>query len=130
MNHLDLADGLRLFAAAKVGDRFGHTEHLRFAWSVLDEAETTEEAERVVCHTIRHVSQAIGDPGKFNHTLTTFWMRVLELHAAESPGASLDDLIELHPELLDIGLPHRHWSDINRVEAKRGWVEPDVAPIS
>jgi hypothetical protein len=77
MTEFDLGDGLRLLNEVKTGDQFGHESHLRFAWSLLDEASSVDSAEHVANLTIRHVAEVGGNPGKYNCTATIFWIRLL-----------------------------------------------------
>lgn len=130
MTQLDLADGLRLIHGAAPGERFGHEAHLRFAWALLDEAESLAEAERVASLTIRHAAELAGNPDKYHHTVTLFWMRITA-HAREvhPDVSSLDELLEVFPDLGDPHLPDHHWADINSTEAREHWVEPDLAPL-
>ena len=41
----------------------------------------------------------------------------------------LDEAFESWPDLLDPHLPNLYWSDVNSVEAKQRWVEPDLVPM-
>lgn len=130
MTALDLADGLRLIQSVPVEDHFGHAEHLRFAWALLDEAEDTGEAERVAKMTIRHVAELAGNPGKYNCTMTMFWIRVLANVRQQHEGvSSLKEAMRVFPPLADPHLHDKHWSNIESEEAKRQWVEPDLAPL-
>jgi hypothetical protein len=130
MGGLDLADGLRLIHQSADEDYFGHHSHLRFAWAVLDEASDVGEAERVVTNTIRHVTELNGNPSKYHHTVTVFWIQLLDHLRREHPeAADLDEMIEIYPDLDDPTLPNRHWSDLDSEAAKRTWVEPDLIPI-
>lgn len=125
---MDLADGLRLIAGARRGEHFGHEDHLRFAWGLLSEAPSVEDAERVANLTIRHVAELAGNPNRYNCTMTIFWIRML--HQARREGvATLEEAIAAHPELADSRLPHTHWSDIDTEEARTRWVDPDLRPM-
>lgn len=128
MRALDLADGLRILDATKGDGRFGHEQHLRFGWALLDESSNCEEAEHVAAMTIRHAAELGGNPDKYHYTVTMFWIRVLD-HLRAEGATTIDDAIERYPMLEDPRLPDRHWSNINDVAAKRGWVEPDLAPM-
>jgi hypothetical protein len=130
MIRLDLGDGLRLLHQAATEEHFGHESHLRFAWALLDEATNVETAEDVANLTIRHVAEVGGNPGKYNYTVTIFWIRVLAHVREKNEGVStLDEAFEAWPDLRDPHLPDRHWSDVNSVEAKQHWVEPDLVPM-
>jgi hypothetical protein len=130
MTRPDLADGLRLLNEAKTGEHFGHESHLRFAWALLDEATSVEDAEHVANLTIRHVAELAGNPGKYNCTVTIFWIRLLAHVRKMHEGVStLDEALDAWPDLRDPHLPDRHWSDVNSEEAKGHWVEPDLIPM-
>ncbi|MGA7097623.1 MAG: hypothetical protein WB245_08660 [Acidimicrobiia bacterium] len=130
MGGLDLADGLRLIHQSADQDYFGHHSHLRFAWAVLDEASDVDEAERVVTNTIRHVTELHGNPAKYHHTVTVFWIHLLDhLRQTHPDVTDLDEMIEVYPDLGDPTLPNRHWSDLDTEQAKRTWVEPDLIPL-
>jgi len=130
MTELDLGDGLRLLNEVKTGDHFGHESHLRFAWALLDEASSVDNAEYVANLTIRHVAEVGGNPGKYNCTATIFWIRLLAHVRETNKGVTtLDEALEAWPALRDPHLPNRHWSNVDRAEAKQHWVEPDLLPL-
>lgn len=129
MTQLDLSDGLRLLNEVAGEERFGHKEHLRFAWSLLDVAPTTAEAEHVASITIRHSAESGGNPDKYICTVTLFWIRVLAHIRSDHPRIGLEESFVVFPSLVDPHLPPRHWSDVNDAVAKREWVEPDLIPV-
>lgn len=130
MSRLDLADGLRIIHGVEIDDHFGHIEHLRFAWALLDESEDVAEAERVANLTIRHAAELAGSPAKYHCTVTGFWIRMLaHVRAENSPLHDLDEALEVAPDLSDPDLPSRYWSNLNTEEARHHWVEPDLAPM-
>ena len=130
MSRLDLADGLRLLHQASRADYFGHEAHLRFGWALLDEADGVEDAWRVACLTIRHVTELGGTPAKYHATVTMFWLRLLAHLRAEHPDVtSVEQMLDRHPPLADSSLPRRHWSNLDSDEARTTWVEPDLVPI-
>ncbi|HEY4606640.1 MAG TPA: hypothetical protein VIH55_03245 [Acidimicrobiia bacterium] len=130
MSRLDLADGLRLLHEASGGEYLGHEAHLRFAWSVLDEAEDREDAARLACLTIRHAAELGGNPAKYHATVTIFWIRLLEhLRRTYPDVSSVGAMIERYPALGNSSLPERHWSNLHDDEARAHWVEPDLIPI-
>ena len=130
MSKLDLADGLRLMQQASGGEYFGHVAHLRFAWSVLDEADDAEDAARVVCLTIRHAAELGGNPAKYHATVTIFWIRLLEhLRRMHPYVSSVPEMLKRHPQLGDPSLPERYWSNLDSEETRASWVEPDLIPL-
>jgi hypothetical protein len=130
MTQLDLGDGLRILHKAKTGEHFGHESHLRFAWALLDSADSVENAEHVANLTIRHVAELGGNPTKYNCTVTIFWIRLLDhVRKTHDSISNLEEAFDAWPDLQDPHLPDRHWSDVNSEEAKRHWVEPDLIPM-
>jgi hypothetical protein len=130
MTQLDLGDGLRLIHEARTAEYFGHESHLRFAWALLDSADDVESAEHVAGLTIRHVAELGGNPDKYNCTVTIFWIRLLDhVREAHEGVSTLEEALEIWPDLRDPHLPYRHWSDVNSEEARGHWVEPDLIPM-
>lgn len=130
MSRLDLADGLRMLHDAGSDRGFGHAEHLGFAWSALDEADTVEEAITLVSLTIRHAATLAGNPEKFHVTMTVFWVRMLaHVRTAHPEVRSVEEALAIFPDLADPSLHDRHWSDINDERARHQWVEPDLEPM-
>ncbi len=130
MSPLDLADGLRMMQQAGEGGYFGHEAHLRFAWAVLDEAEGSEDAERLACLTIRHAADIGGNPAKYHATVTIFWIRLLDhLRRSHPDVTSVGQMLDVYPPLGDSALPERHWSNLDSEESRTSWVEPDLIPL-
>jgi len=129
VSHLDLADGLRILNATG-GEYLDHQAHLRFAWAVLDEADDVSDAARVLSLTIRHVAELGGNPGKYHETVTVFWIRLIaHLRETYPDLKNTEQMAERYPAVLDPGLPHLHWSDLDSPEAKTRWIEPDLIPL-
>jgi hypothetical protein len=127
---LDLADGLRMMQEAGEGGYFGHEAHLRFAWEVLDEAEDLADAERITCLTIRNAAGIGGNPDKYHATVTIFWVRLLHhLREAHADVTSVEQMLDVYPDLGDQTLPERHWSNLDSAESRSAWVEPDLIPL-
>jgi hypothetical protein len=128
---MDDSEFLRAFLAGwPAGERFGHYEHLRIAWLVI-ERHGQEMAAEIVGDKLRQMAIAQGMAPLYNETMTRFWIRLIA-HVREATGAaSIDEAIERMPMLLDKNLAQRHWSRTVMFgpEARVTWVEPDVAPI-
>jgi hypothetical protein len=130
VSNLDLADGLRMMQQAGEAGYFGHEAHLRFAWTVLEEADDVEDAERVTCLTIRHAADIGGNPDKYHATVTMFWIRLLaHLREAHPDVTSVGQMLDVYPPLGDPSLPERHWSNLDSEESKTSWVDPDLIPL-
>lgn len=110
---------------------FGHREHLRLTWLVLDREPNLDAAAERVSATIRQLAQAHGRPQRYNRTVSEAWVRIVAHCRAAGPTEAFDDLIARYPWLFDKRLLLRHYS--NRVlasaRARRIWVAPDLLPI-
>jgi hypothetical protein len=113
-------------------ERFGHYQHLRLAWLVIDR-HGSELAAEIVGDGLRRIAAAQGKPALYNETMTRFWVRlVAHVRDVKGPLEGIDQAIEQAPLLLDKGLPFRHWSRelMFGPEARARWVEPDLLPIA
>lgn len=122
---------LRAFLAGwPAGEHFGHRDHLRIAWLVI-ERHGPEVAAEVVGPKLKAMAVAGGVAPLYNETMTRFWIRLIA-HVREATGATtIDAAIEKVPMLLDKNLAQRHWSRTSMFgpEARKVWVEPDLAPL-
>jgi hypothetical protein len=112
-------------------DAFRHRDHLRLAWIYLRESDQDTAIKRLTQSILRYAHYH-GAGQKYHETLTQTWARIVGLAIAEAPQApSIDELLTVHPHLLDQNLPLRHfsrdllWSD----PARRRWVDPDLRPF-
>lgn len=128
---MDDAEFLRAFLAGwPAGEHFGHRDHLRIAWLVI-EHHGPEVAAEVVGPKLKAMAVAAGVAPLYNETMTRFWIRLIA-HVREATGATtIDEAIEKVPMLLDKNLAQRHWSRTSMFgpEARKVWVEPDLAPL-
>ena len=129
---MDDNDFLRAFFAGwPHEERFGHREHLRLAWLVIDR-HGPELAAEIVGEGIRRMAAAQGKAALYNETITRFWVRLLaHVREAKSVGGSVDDAIDAAPILADKDIVLRHWSRtaLFGPEARVRWVEPDLRPL-
>ena len=110
--------------------RFGHYEHLRIAWLVIDR-HGPELAAEIVGERLKAMAIARGVAPLYNETMTRFWIRFIA-HVRENTGATtIDEAIEKVPMLLDKNLALRHWSRtaLYGPDARVSWVEPDLVPL-
>lgn len=107
-------------------EQFGHREHLHMTWSYLRRGEPDR-----VFPFLQHVADGHGGADKPNVTMTRFWVELTAHAIGHSGAAEFDDLLERVPQLLDKGLPFRHWSRerIFAPDPRVDWVEPDLAPL-
>ena len=129
---MDDPEFLRLFHESNLpGEEFRHRGHLRLAWLVLSRHKK-DDAEKVVAREIQRFALANGASGKYHHTLTRFWVRLVG-HAMENgpEAGSVHELLARFPFLLDKSLPYRHWREqtFNSDQARAGWVEPYLVPL-
>jgi hypothetical protein len=111
--------------------RFGHHEHLRLAWLVI-ERHGPELAADIVGDGIRQMAAGQGKAALYNETITRFWVRLLaHVREARSHAGTVDEAIAAVPMLADKNIVLRHWSRtaLFGPEARLGWVEPDLMPI-
>ena len=128
---MDDTEFLRTFIAGwPAGERFGHREHLRIAWLVIDR-HGAEPAAEIVGQRLKGMAIAAGVAPLYNETMTRFWIRLLA-HVREATGVgSIDEAIARVPMLLDKNLAQRHWSRTVMFgpTARAAWVEPDLVPL-
>jgi hypothetical protein len=119
---------LRAFDAGDVpGGEFGHREHLRLAWILIDRYgldAAVPEIER----RLRHLAEAHGMPEKYNRTMTLFWVRLVAHVAARTPAATSAEFLDAEGWLLNPGLARRHYSAelLSSRRARAAWVDPDL----
>lgn len=128
---MDDSEFLSTFLSGWPADRrFGHYEHLRIAWLVI-QRHGPELAAKIVGEQLKAMAVAKGVAPLYNETMTRFWIRLLA-HVADATGAAtVDEAIAKLPMLLDKNLAQRHWSRTSMFgpEARAVWVEPDLAPL-
>jgi hypothetical protein len=75
------------------GGVFGHREHLRLAWILIDRSgldAAVPEIER----RLRRQAEAHGMPERYNSTLTLFWVRLVAHVAAGTPADTSAGFLE------------------------------------
>lgn len=123
---------LQAFEACQLDPaKFHHDDHIRLAWLCV-QRYGAREAETKLLDGLRRFALRAGVPQKFMHTTTIAWTRLVATAQEASPTAiNFSEWIESHPELLGRNLLARHYSPgrLETVEARSGWVEPDLAPL-
>ena len=91
---------------------FHHADHLVLAIECLRESPSFDAALERMSAALRAKANAAGAPEKYHHTVTIFWMRMVE-------------------RLMDKDLPLAYYSPERLATdvARTGWVEPDLAPL-
>jgi hypothetical protein len=109
------------------GGLFGHREHLRLAWILIDRYGL-EAAAPEIERRLRHLAAAHGMPEKYNRTMTLFWVRLVAHVAARTPTATSTEFLDAEGWLLNPGLARRHYSAelLSSRRARAAWVDPDL----
>jgi hypothetical protein len=109
---------------------FRHREHVRLTWIYL----TQEPADAVgprLCTALLDLATSHGVAGRFHHTLTVAWVRIIEEARRQHPDLPFDDLAAACPSLLDKDAPLTYYSreHLFSDEARARWVEPNLKPL-
>lgn len=109
---------------------FGHREHLELAWHYLQDYDL-QQAHRVVASAIRQVADLHGAPNKYHETITSFWIRLVAIHATSSGAESFDQFIAENPRLLSSDLLLRHYSRglLQTQNARAAALAPDLREL-
>jgi hypothetical protein len=114
-------------------DDFGHREHLHLTWLAVRRVGMPA-AVTLVGDGIRRTARYAGMPQKYHVTVSHAWVRLVAHHVAErgrheAPGFGA--FVKAHPALLDKRLLTRFYRSTTLAgeRARRGWVEPDLAPF-
>jgi hypothetical protein len=122
---------------------FRHRQHIHLAFWAVRRYGMPDAIERV-CEWIRHMAAYQRAPQKYHHTVSRAWMELVAHHVTgdrlsgipagthpPSGDADFDAFTGRHPALLDKRLLSRHYRSATLASgpARRGWVEPDLAPF-
>ena len=102
-------------------EEFDHAEHLKVAWTYLQLCGYEAALARMRAGLLRF--SAHYNKSGYNETITVFWLRKLQQHCGEDSG-------RVFPEAGKEAL-FRHYTRerVMSDEAKRAWIEPDLAPM-
>ena len=111
------------------GGRFGHREHLHLAWLAVRRHGSSVAAD-MVTSGIQRTARYAGAPQKYHATMTGAWISVVAHHVPDGPD-DFAGFLERYPRLLDKRLLAGHYSSarLASADARRAWVEPDLAPL-
>jgi hypothetical protein len=111
-------------------ERFGHREHVHLTWLAVRRLEVPA-AIGLVSDGIQGTTRYAGAPQKYHATVSRAWVELVGYHAAERPGDDFTAFADHHPALLSKRLLTRfyHPATLASPRARRGWVEPDLAPF-
>ncbi len=116
-------------------DQFNHRAHVTVACLYLRAFPPDGAIDRMRrgIHAFNAAHKVESTPTSgYHETLTVAWMRVLDaVMRTHGAGQSVDEFLEQHPFLLCRTLLRLYYSRdrIMSAQARREWVEPDLAPL-
>lgn len=144
--NIDEIEGVvRGFESCSTGkEDFTHARHLTVALWYLTQHSFEQAIAKMRAGLFRFLDHHRVPVGKYNETITQFWLKVVEAYAVEQTGSSIstgeqspakEQLVSLANGLIETRgnarLVFEYYSErlINSPEAKRGWQEPDLKPF-
>ena len=91
-----------------------------------------ELAGITIASGIQRFAAAHGHAEKYHQTLTQFWVRIVGHMMHVRPDIiDFETFIATFPQLLDKGLPYRHWQHetMGGAAARARWIEPDLLAL-
>lgn len=130
-----IVNGLRDRSLPKI--EWTHQAHLIAGATLVDELGL-DETEATMPSMIRTYNEAVGgkntDSEGYHHTLTLFFLRRIQTYLANAPKAPLHERITqlLVSPMAQSDYPLKYYTRelLFSVEARRGWVEPDLLPMN
>jgi hypothetical protein len=110
---------------------FHHADHIRLAWIYLRMMPAVEAQERMAA-TLRRYSAHQGKAGRYHHTMTLAWMRLVAAARRATPNICLfAEFIAAHPHLVNAKTLQEYYSDglLGMPTARANWIEPDLSPL-
>lgn len=128
----DLRDGefLAFFEEAKLTE-LSHRSHIRMAWLILREDGRDLGTPRIL-DGLKRLTVALNAVDKFHHTMTIFWIHVVDQALRRTPEVDeLDAFLARNPHLLRSGLPFDFYGKDRLMadDARRAWIAPDLKPL-
>ncbi len=116
-------------------DQFNHRAHITVACLYLQafglEEATNRMRRGIHAFNAAHKVESTQTSG-YHETMTVAWMRILDaVMRTHGAGQSVEEFLTQHPFLLCRTLLRLYYSRdrIMSWDARRGWVEPDLAPL-
>jgi hypothetical protein len=110
---------------------FHHREHIRLAWIYSCHFSQERAVSRMV-QGIQAFAKHHGAAGKYHHTITVAWMRLV-WHAARTapPEQDFAAFAAAHPRLLNSRLLEYYYSKarLQSDAARHAWLEPDLRSL-
>jgi hypothetical protein len=118
-------------------DEFHHRDHVKVTYLYL-RRHPLDDAIGKVRSGLQHLAVAWGAPVDdlergYHETITEAWVRLVHLALSDDGTAqSADAFCDGHPKLMEKTYLHSFYSRerLTSWEAKRGFVEPDLAPLA
>jgi hypothetical protein len=110
---------------------FRHREHVRLTFIYL-RRYGIEGAGTRIAEAIRKYALHNGAPQKYHETITRAWLRIVYAAASSiGEGASFEEMLEAHPDLLNKGTLARYYSEelLRSDAARSSFVEADRAAL-
>ena len=135
--HPDDADIMRRFAARLIDlDEWTHAMHLRVGWLHvrLYDVDGAVERLRNCIMRLNETNGIVNGPDSgYHETITRAWAYLIDAaHASDDePATSSAEFLDRHPELLETKILFKHYrrDRLLSLEARTGWVEPDLRPF-
>ena len=111
---------------------FDHEAHVRLAYVYLCEDSVEGAAARMKAALLAFLARLGADLSKYHETITRAWIMAVDHFMNQSPPCTCcDDLVRLHPQLLDSGIMLTHYSTdlLFSAQARQGFVEPNIQSI-
>ncbi len=111
---------------------FTHEAHLRLAWIHINKYGI-ETAMANICKQIKAFATSVGEPSKFNLTLTTAAIRIVHHFILRSNTTQFSELLIEEPRLkygfTDLIKMHYSLDVLHQASAKKCYMEPDIIPF-
>jgi len=111
--------------------QFHHADHIRLAWIYLGRM-SEEEATARIEQVIRRFAAHHGVSGKYHHTITLAWMRLVAAARRATPDVrAFEVFAKRSPQLFDMKSLNLYYSAerLASRDAKVEWVEPDLLKL-
>ena len=112
-------------------ETFNHRAHVYVAWCYLQRCGLAEAAQRYTA-ALRRLTRKLGVPGKYNETISWFFLVIIAEKIAASPAASWQQFSSTHPDLCEDGggMLGRYYSKsrLHSDAARRSFLLPDKQP--
>ncbi len=142
----EIDEVVRGFESCSTGkDEFTHASHLTVALWYLAHYPFEQAMARMRGGLFRFLGHHQVPVGKYNETITKFWLKVVEAYVIEQTGSSLISISgqsPIHEQLVSIAnglikargnarLVFHYYSEslLNSPAAKGGWQEPNLKPF-